>query len=237
MNFYKVLGAACASFIYLCSANGATFSAIDRGWYDSHGTHITANDNTVTGLCCGGTVEEYRSYFLFDLSSLNETVRSASIKLEVEGYWSDDNIETATIWNVASFNRSNLDAENGNGTGASIFADLGSAQMYGSISIDTPGNEYTTYLTGTHIFDIILNGAAIADINASAGQLFAIGIRLDEISPTYGYPYYEEWVRFSIAEEPRTHLLVTSTVPLPAAFWLFGSGVLGLIGIPLRRAP
>ena len=32
------------------------------------------------------------------------------------------------------------------------------------------------------------------------------------------------------------HIYFTSTVPLPASVWLFGSGLLGLVGIARRKA-
>ena len=99
----------------------------------------------------------------------------------------------------------------------SIFSDLQSGNVYGAGVVSASD-------VGTPI-EITLSSLAIADINASSGGLFAVGVHLDELSSTAG-----EWIRWSADDEVRTHQLVlnASAVPIPAAAWLFGSGLIGV---------
>ena len=43
-------------------------------------------------------------------------------------------------------------------------------------------------------------------------------------------PGFYQW-NWSVAEEAYSYLLTVTAVPVPGAGWLFGSGLLGLIGI------
>ena len=42
------------------------------------------------------------------------------------------------------------------------------------------------------------------------------------------------WIWQNTREDQSFHALATATVPIPAAAWLLGSGILGLAGIRIR---
>jgi hypothetical protein len=69
--------------------------------------------------------------------------------------------------------------------------------------------------TASHLYLVTSSGGA----NGAAGRIFqAVDIQLD-----------------TLAAGGALRAVVTSPVPLPAAFWLFGSGLMGMFGIGRRR--
>ena len=78
-------------------------------------------------------------------------------------YLSDDPTETYTNYDVSTPIASLIDGTGGVGA----WDDLGSGTVYGDVVVSAADN-------GTFI-SIFLNAAAIADANAAAGGLFAIG--------------------------------------------------------------
>jgi len=237
---FRFLGVLCACLTTVSlNVNATILTAIDWGWYTQSGNHTVSNQTAIAGLT--SLYDESRSYFLFDLSSLNGVAQSATLQLEIEGYYSDDAYEAATIWDVSLAHLPLLDTTNGSGSGSNIFTDLGTGTAYGSFSVQTPNLYAAAFPSGSNILNINLNSAAIADINAYAGGLFAVGISLDELSLPIPLPIAQvaqEWLRFdSDSGSIRAHSLIVSTIPIPPALYLFGSGLLGLIGIARKEAP
>ena len=222
MKKSRLLGAvrACvfASTFLSGTALAATVDAFDRGWYSDSGFHDDANIYTVTGDADGNT---YNSFFTFDLSAISGTVTSGTLRLELELYLSPDASEAFSIYDVTTdVNILNQHCSNCIGT----FNDLQSGAIYGAGAVSA--SDVNT------VIDITLSSLAIADINTASGELFAVGVSLDELFSTGN-----EAIRWSAGREYRTHQLVlnTSSVPIPGAVWLFGSGLIGLIGVARRK--
>ena len=73
--------------------------------------------------------------------------------------------------------------------------------------------------TAAHLYLVTSSGTTATGTPAIAGRIFqAIDIQLD-----------------TLAAGGALRAIVTSPVPLPAAFWLFGSGLMGMFGIGRRR--
>ena len=76
------------------------------------------------------------------------------------------------------------------------------------------------------------------ELDGSAAPLFFVD-KYDGMYDIYTYmgagtsPYSDDWTRASGATT--SHLSVYGVVPIPAAVWLFGSGLIGLIGIARRK--
>ncbi len=210
----------------------ATFSSVDRGWYSEFGVHDPFNENTLTGLA---EEKEYRSFFLFDLSALTGPVASVQLQIEIEAYYSFANFASAKIWDVDALNASSLTVANGGIYGVSIFNDLGSGSSYGEFTISTPlKGRYGAFSPGENILTIELNPTSITDVIAAGGTLFALGISLEPVSGASS-----EWIRFSDGGQfaaPRTQNLIVSSVPIPAALWLFGSAVFTLVWLKRKAS-
>jgi len=143
----------------------------NQGWWSPSGPGPTfdANDNYFLGW----TTIAHRSFFTFDISSLaGETVTSARLELTRFGSASPDPTETIGLFDVST------DAtvlNNNVGTSPAIYADLGTGISYGTFEVGVSGGRFDVL-----VFD--LNGAAVADINASAGGFFSIGASILSLS-------------------------------------------------------
>lgn len=184
-----------------------TVDATERGWYNSDGLH-QLYCNTITGrlgyyLTHGDTplFAIFNSYFVFDLGSLSEVVTDATLRLELDAYESPDPNESFTVYGVTTRIDPDLLMYYGHGStvGQSFYADLVSGPVYGT------GQVSSSDVGG--IIEINLSSDAISDINSSGQSLFAIGIALDNI----GSADSDEWIRFSLDEQPGTYQLVLST--------------------------
>lgn len=156
----------------LSSAHAQNVDATDRGWY-SAATHFSNNDNYLVG----GGVNEVHNWFLFAIPApaVGQAYTGATLRLFnpmpvppgfLGGYQSPDPTETYSVTNfTGSF--SDLVADNGNGNNASIYNDLGTGADYGSVVVSSADNG--TFVTVT------LSAAALADINAAAGQPLTSG--------------------------------------------------------------
>lgn len=223
------------------------------------GGKVTANSyqvRTVGNVGLGGNFQLTRNYHLFNVPQGVE-ILSASLRIPHPctlgaagcpgpnsstqsagngSYDSPDGSETVTFWDITS--PAALQ------TAASIsvadFADLGSGTSYGSFVA-------TSTSDGT-IESLSLNAAAVADLNLATGSVFGIGGALTSGTATSG-SVVERVFRGSDSVDTPTGCtvgldctsfqpaseLVLVTTPVPAAAWLFGSGVVGLVGIGRRR--
>ncbi|MFP6687617.1 MAG: hypothetical protein VB934_23055, partial [Polyangiaceae bacterium] len=168
-----------------------TKDAVDRGWWKNDGSHTAANDNTATGQSGLNLFNLYNSYFIFDLAGVNGTVVSAKLKMEIENYTSTDNSESLSVWDVST-KAATLEAD---GNSTAIFQDLMTGQNYGSFLVKSAD-------VGK-VLDIPLNAQAVSKIKAALGGKFSVGLHVDTIGGTA-----TQYVRFSKAEEVRTHQLV-----------------------------
>ena len=205
-----------------CAAAPVTLDAIDSGFYNASGLHLQTNENFLTGVFLG--VED-RSFLLFDLSSISGTIVSAQLRLfnpEVSaflhGYVSPDPTETLTIHDVTTPAASVRDGS----AGVAGFGDLGSGTLYGSQTVSAADNG--------QIVEIALNAAALADLNAAAGQ-FVFGGALGTLGAGNRYVFGFTTAAF-VADHTRQLVLDVQPVPEPSALGLL---VVGAVVIAARR--
>lgn len=227
------------SSVFACLAagslnvNSATYinNAIDQGWYTSSGSSSGGNTSYFIGELNG---EIYRNWFAFDLSGINllagESIISASLTVVKGSYFGDDHED----WALTSIESNVSDLINGTGTGLTIFDDLADGSAYGAATL-TAGAGGNIPVNTNSLINVNLTGAnAITDIDFSLNGLFAIGGYLSTIDST------NQEVLFSGTGGPdffKSVLTIETTiVPVPAAAWLFGSGLIGLIGVARRKA-
>jgi len=201
-----------------------TIDAIDRGWYDDAGWHQPDNLSYGAGE---EVIVRYRDFFVFDLSGVNTTATSATINIYspvspdqfFDGYQSADPFETYVLYDVST-DTGDLTAGSG---GVAAFVDIGSGTSYGSYNVSAADNG--------QIVSITLNADALLDIN-SAGGLFAIGGAVSTLDVSLNNE-----IIFASSGEPNVPApyLTLTTVPIPTAFWLFGSGFIGLAGLARRK--
>lgn len=200
----------------IASANVINIGYTDVGRYQDSGTHNQPQFNHISGLTNNA---EFRSFFVFDLSAVTDTVVSASLRVfnPLNGYISPDTSEIFSVFDVSTSITSLTDGSGG----VSAFSDLGTGSLYGSATINKTD-------TGT-IIDITLNSDALVAINSASG-LFALGGTLTSISGGS-----DQVVFSSTSDVGLTRELQLTTVPVPAAIWLFGTGLIGLIGVARRK--
>lgn len=205
------------ALLYASSASAATISATDAGWYSDSGVHNSDNSNYSAGTFSddNGTTL-WHNFFVFDLPSLSGTATSASLIFNVGLTNNGDFTSTSgtyTLYNVSTPIETLLAPST---TDVDIYDDLGSGSAYGSITVDT--NDANMQII------INLNSAALTAITSSFGGNFALGGWVDSEFRIGG--------GVDLNNDPQ---LEVTTVPVPAAFWLFASGLLGLLGLSRRR--
>ena len=217
--------------IVAASASGELiFPDVDKGWFQDTGRHISSNENTLTGRL--NYTEFYRTFFLFDLTSLAETPTNAKLRLSIKGTASPDGIESFTLYDyVGDTATLGVSQSSGSTTGKAVYSDLGSGAVYG---LGTVGSSDV----GT-IMDVELGASALADISAAAGGMFAVGVRIDDPGYSGRYPP-SEYVLFSQnATDGTTHDLVLNyadpVVPEPSTMALLLLGSAGLCVYGFRR--
>jgi hypothetical protein len=216
MNTLATMVAAVALLTMLpASSASVTLQDGRRGWYRDTGYTEVGNSNYLVGECtpdaCGFAFAEYRNFFLFDVSAIDQRIASASLLLWLPpgGFISPTDSEVYELFDVLT------DPDDlGRFWGVEIFDDLGTGTSYGShVATDT---DESTWL------EVPLNAAALLDLNA-AGALFALGgavTSLDDLT--------NDELLFGQSGNRHAYL-VLETVPLPGAVWLLASALLLLV--------
>ena len=140
---------------------------VGRSWYTQTGGFRPANDNYFVG----NATQEYRNFFVFDLSSIDSEILSMQFEVfnpdgganPVCGYVSNDPSETYGLFDVSTDPQELIDGIGG----VPAFIDLGTGVSYGT-HIATAADD------GTFII-IPLDASAVADANAADGGLWALG--------------------------------------------------------------
>lgn len=208
--------------------------------------------------------ETRNNYFMFDVSAVTEEVTAATFRFwgagpgvlrsahdltlqlnSVDNYSASDIMNTPFAGDPASDVAWNI----------SILNDLGDGSIYGSRLITaadgenpglmpspfaSPGNtdcsDPTNAICGRWL-EVTLNADALADINATTGIFMFGGSVPDTIG--VGTEQIMSQTAFDLSTHPehRTPLphLELTVVPVPAAVWLFGSGLIGLVAIARRK--
>ncbi len=149
-----------------------TVSAINRGWYQSVGGAIAGfpvNPSYLVGEFSGN---EFRNYFVFDLSGVAPGVTGATFRIFNPSYVS---VNSTEVFSLFDFGSSITSLQDGTADLAE-FNDLGTGKKYGNASFDLASNGTWT--------NISLNSDALADINGSLGGLFAIGGAITSLGAT-----------------------------------------------------
>jgi len=149
-----------------------TISNIDQGWYNESGLHVTTAINTFTGLSAG---ELFNSFAAFDLTGITGSVVSATLSFDLSSVYGPDGAEPFSIYDVVTPVSTLLTSHSAGVSGASIFSDLGSGDLYGTGSA-----------VASTSLAVSLSDAAIADIDAALGGLFAVGVFASDIGTTTG---------------------------------------------------
>ena len=201
-----------------CHAAIITLDAIDSGSYQASGLHNPSIENYLTGIF----LTEHRSFVLFDLSSIEGAIRSATLRLfnpEVSeflhGYVSPDPTETLNIYDVTT----SPTAITGNTAGVGGFEDLGSGELYGSRVVSAADNGF--------VVEIILNTAALADLN-SAGGLFLFGGGLGTLSGAADQHVFGFSMAGFVSDHTRQLVLDVQSVPEPSLLVPMALAMLGL---------
>jgi hypothetical protein len=210
-------------FIVICTSlvvffqTGTVYSDVislyDSGWYKDY---ISSSWNNQSYLV-GSLRDQYRNWFVFDLSNVDMTIGSATLRAynPIEGYQSPDPTETWSLFDVTS-DMTSLMSHNGTSwEDLAIYRDLGGGTNYGSTLVSAEDN-------GKFI-EVTLNSNAITAMNNTLG-LFAIGGRLTSLSST-GYQYLFGQTGDNLQVE-----IVLEAVPEPTTLLLLGLG-----GLVLRK--
>lgn len=165
------------------------------------------------GIGLGGALNYKSNFFVFDLGGVAGTVVGATLELQRYGASWFGGEANLSFRGIADPTPNLADA---------IFSYTGLGANYGNFSIDTS--------TGgsTDVLSFVLNANAIANINAALGGNFALN---GNTTSTFSG-------LFSGSSSAGTQRLVlqTTVVPIPGAFLLFGSALLGLGAIKRKTA-
>jgi hypothetical protein len=231
-NFYLGSIVALLAFSLATSSAGEqtiTLNTIDRGWYDRQGLHIPTNNNYLVGdnriIVCNptdsGCLDDYRNFFVFDLSSVTQPIGAATLRLwnpgQPWGFRSPELSETYELHDVTTPSFPLLQGT----AGVNAHTDLGTGIVYGSRVI-------TEADTGQFI-EIVLNSSAIAAMNANGPPTgnnapFVIGgslITLDQLANG-------ETVFGTTSDGEVTQLTLT-LVPEPSTPFLLAVGAVRLL--------
>ncbi|PON15245.1 hypothetical protein C2W62_24825 [Candidatus Entotheonella serta] len=193
-----------------------TFNAIERGWFAETGAHSAELRNTSAGIA--GDLGVLRTFLVFDLSSLEDSITEATLHLELEAYLSSGGHETLVVSGVMTPARAmTMTYRPGTAAGRTIFEALGSGVEYGRATV--------TASDVGRVIEIPLNADALVEMQAAAGRLFAVGIHLENATPSQADHDLLKMVRFSAASEERRHQLV---VDVTVASEADRDGVFGL---------
>lgn len=136
-----------------------TINSTYQGWIHSSGFQIPGNTNYLVGYAGN----EYRDFFVFNLSGVSGNIFGATLRINVAGYESMDPFETVEFYDVTTPVSTLADGSGG----PAAYADLGTGTFYGSVTI--------TGADGYQTIDIPLNAEGVAAVRSALGGDFAIG--------------------------------------------------------------
>lgn len=170
----------------------------------------------------------HNAFFIFDLTSINDQIYSATLSIELQSYYSRDPFESFTVYDVAT----PIDSLRAGGRHLwdPIGIDLESGTAYGSATI-----QQTDIAS---VISIQLSDAAIFDINSSFGGYFAVGIHSTTSNNPQPGLYDIDYFDFGEQGAGVQQLVLENTVasvPEPATILLLGTGLVGLLGFGRKK--
>ncbi len=232
----RLLACLCAGAMLLISASARaltiTIAASDSGSFSEDGNHTATNETYLAGW----SNDEYRNFFVFDVSGLpaGETILSATLRAYnpavgepdvsyTGGYQSPDASETYQLVEVltpaVAFGVTHV------GTGLAIYLDLADGPVYGAQTVTVADN-------GAFI-EVALNAAGLAALDAAVGD-FVLGGHLSSLTSAFGTDELIWGLTDPPGLGPYTRELVVVLTPEPAPGLLL---TLGLIGFAAARRP
>ncbi len=232
-----------------------------KGANPSTGEHLERFDPFLGGLIVGykfrkeldlgvvvlpAATANYRTFLEYDLSGVKSQVTSATFALQVGGvkgsatgqisnsFHSDTGTERLNIMEYSG-NVSDLTIDDPNSVpNLDVWTDLGDGQTWASMDITADVMDAPTEgAIHGQTLEFVLSSAAIAQLNVArlAGENWAFGITS---------PFEENEINQgldSMGWDPAfvpnvfTPQLRVTTVPVPAAAWLFGSSLITLVSV------
>ncbi len=155
------------------------------------------------------------------------------------------NIAQAAIVNPGDVYRMDFDFSSDPFSGP--YSNAAYSIFFGSDALDNGANLNVSLYDSSDIFygSGFLTGSASNDINIEIGSGFGL---VSPMTDTIGYVLLTSTATFELLDfslmlldssgslwTEKALLPITQVVPVPAAAWLFGSGLIGLIGIARRK--
>lgn len=164
--FFGSINPAGTNVQLVLNGGAITVNSADSGWYTDAGNHTPTNTNYIAGLCsdCGGAL--FRNFFVFDIPA-GIAINSASLSVNTFGYDSNNASETYTLFDVVG----DLDSLLAGSGGTAAYDDLGAGTSYGA-RVYTAGD-------ANSVQTIALNASALAALQGSIGERFALGGSLE----------------------------------------------------------
>jgi len=210
----KALGVVGTLLLLASLASASVISASGEGWCNDSGcdnTSTSALANTFAGSYLGNL---YQVWFAFALPST--PISTATISIWNDGR--DYNTDASAVFNLYA-------------ASSISYGGLVSGPSLGSVSVNIADTGITQYV------NITLNGASVAALNANLGTTFVFGgqggTNSEPESQLFGYTggYPEAYLTTSNVPETGT----LTNVPEPGTLTLFGSGLLGAVGVIRRK--
>lgn len=195
-------------------ATSIPLTADDQGHYRANGNHSSGD---TWALTVGGSFQDDgRSFFVFDLSSINNTIIGATLNLFPHPGTSNPNRPTVDfeIFEVTT-PHDILTSEHTDSSGIPIFDDLGNGTLYGTFTKQIDVVE--------PILSIDLLTSAITDINQTSSY-FALGISvITNPNSIWDGANLGDPNNFATLD-----LFASNPVPEPSTIFLLGIGLGGL---------
>ena len=218
---FKSISLAATALVLSTSVNASlmTVDAIDRGYYNPNGSH---NPDSINYYASGDNSDVtasntpfVRNFFMFDLTGITTPIISATFRVWV----GTGLLDSTGVYTLSDITSDYTEVMLGGIGKTDIYNDLGTGHVFGVANIDMATDFY-------EYKDIVLNNNAITVIQNADG-LFGFGGSYVSTAYLFGYTHMS-------SSEPQL-ILEIATVPIPSAVWLFGSGLLGLVGVVKRK--